>query len=151
MSVLYEYSQLPAEARAAAAELIRSGATVRELEALRGRGPKRAGAKAGAARRGRPRKAAAPLEALRRAVRALAAIDPAAARRLGVEERRAILAEQLELARWASSSIAEDDRELADAVRRLEGALTRASGERPSTRGGRAGRGGRRAPSSRPR
>jgi ParB family chromosome partitioning protein len=148
MSVLYEYAQLRADdvVRARALALIRDGGTVRDLEALRGRRPGRSAKPAGA-RRGRPTSSAAPIEALRRASRALAKLDR---RRVGAADLRAILAEQLELARWASAAVA-GDAPLSAAVAALESALTRASAERPSTPEGTAGRAGRKGRSTRPR
>lgn len=148
MSTLYAYALLREDeaTRATASALVRDGATVKELEALRGKPKKAAGAK-GAAKRGRPMSAAAPIEALRRAARALAKLDPAS-KRVTAADRRAILDEHASLARWAAEAF---DGEVAEAARALADAITRASGEPPSTPEGRAGRGGRRAPSSRPR
>ncbi len=148
MSVLYEYAQLPAEHRRAAADLIRGGATVRDLEELRGKAKRRA--TANTSRRGRPLKAAAPIEALKRAKRALLAIDATAARRLSDDDRYAILGEQLDLVRWAAETLG-DDAAVGEAVRALDIALTRAFDERSSKRAGRGGRGDRKARSSRPR
>jgi len=153
MSVLYEYAQLRDDAglRSAAVESILRGGTVRELESLRGR-PSGRGAKRAAApsvRRGRPTSAAAPIEALRRATRAFAKLDPRSPK-LGDADRRAILGLQLELVRWAAAS-APADAALAGAVDALEAALTRASAEPPSSRAGTTGRAGRKAPSTRPR
>jgi hypothetical protein len=147
-SLLYEYAQIgDAAARAKARVLVREGATVRDLEALRGRGRR---AKASGPKRGRPAKGAAPLEALRRAVRAVGALDAASARTLDPERRDEMLAAIAELGRWAAAACS-DDPELADAVTRLESALARASSARASKREGRAGRAGRRATTSRPR
>jgi ParB family chromosome partitioning protein len=150
MSILYAFAQLPAgsDVRRRAATIIREGGTVKEVEALRGRGARRT--KTAAPKRGRPASATAPLEALRRAARALDRLDARAVARMTDDDRLALVEAHLEVARRAVALCGED-RDLADAVRRLERALTREFDARSSRSAGRAGRAGRKAASSRPR
>lgn len=145
MSLLYEFAQLPDDVvvRRRAIDLVISGATVREIEALRtGRVRKRA---TSAPRRGRPMKSMARAEALGRAVRQLGDATSVDAREL-----TAIAEAQVTLARWMADA-AGGDTELAEAAARLADALSRWSGAPPSKPAGTTGRAGRKAPSSRPR
>jgi ParB family chromosome partitioning protein len=100
LGVLYEYAQLPTDPalRRAAREAIRSGATVRDLEAMRGRQHR---ARKTQVKLGRPRKAAAPLRLLTRAAREVTALDPTRAAGLGAREREQALVDIVALVRWA--------------------------------------------------
>lgn len=152
MSVLYALAQLPpgSDARTRAVDLIRDGATVRDIEKLRGRA--RAGKSAGArspSRRGRPMAASAPVAAMRRAADALERLDDRAISRLGEADRASIAELHARLGRAVARAL--DDAAVADAVAELERALSRAPASPASKPAGRAGRGGRKAASSRSR
>jgi ParB family chromosome partitioning protein len=146
MSVLYEYAQLPEDAaiRGMAVDLVRDGATVKDIEGLRtGRRRAAASAAPAAGRRGRPRKASAPVALFERAVRALSSL-PASA--VDAKQRVALLAQQAELARWLASGVAEDGA-VSAALRDLEAAISAASGRSEGRRSG--ARGANRAPKER--
>lgn len=147
MSVLYEFAQFAGDStlRARAVELVRAGATVRELEALRSGGGRATKKSATASRRGRPMKAMARAEAVRRALRAL---GPAT----GVDavELRAIAEAQVKLALWTAEA-AGGDAEVANAAQALADALSRSSGGRSAKSEGTAGRAGRKATTTRRR
>lgn len=138
MSVLYELTQIAGDPklRERAIELVRAGATVRDLEALRtggvsGRSAKKAPS---ASRRGRPMKSMARAEAVRRALRSL---GPATG--VDAAELRAIADAQVELARWTAEA-AGGDTALADAAEVLAEALSRSSGGLSAKSAGKADR-----------
>lgn len=121
MSLLYEFAQLPEDRtiRELAIERLRTGVTVRELEALRlGRrvgAPSRAGRQTPGVRRGRPPKSVAHLGRFRAGVRSLVEASP----KVTKEELRALLDDQRQLAAWLAT--ATDDaavRKALDALRR---------------------------------
>lgn len=149
MSVLYEFAHLAADdaLRARAIELVRSGATVRELEALRtGGAPGRSSKHSKtSARRGRPMKAMARAESIRRALRSL---GPAS----GVDtiELQAITEAQVELARWTADAAGGDTR-LVEAAEQFFDELSRSSGGRSAKRADTTDRAGRTAPKTRRR
>lgn len=149
MSVLYEFAHLAGDEllRAKAIELVLSGATVRDLEALRSGGAAGRPAKGSKAapKRGRPMKSMARAEALRRALRSLGPPTD-----VDTTELRAIADAQVALARWTAAAAGGDDG-LAEAAEQFVDRLSRSSGARPSTREGTAGRAGRKAPTTRRR
>jgi ParB family chromosome partitioning protein len=131
MSLLYEYAQLPLDAtiRRMALELIRDGATVKDVEALRTSG-RRATARPGkkSARRGRPPKTRAPLELFSRAVRTLTSLPRAA---VAGDQRAALLREQATLARWLADNAGAGEA-IERALRALERSINTVEPEKPA-------------------